>query len=176
MKRTIYLLSGPAGVGKSTTSKELVRSLERSAYLSGDEVSHIPVNGRGKPWICEETLKLTWINLFSLTKNLLDFDYDVVIDYVTFPKEADWLVNELKDVDVRIVYVVFMVNLETLLYRDRLRPKDFQMGERSGILLKEFEEALTDKKHVIETDLYTVDQINEIIESIKNDERFLVRK
>jgi len=175
MKRTVYLLSGPAGVGKTTTSKELVRSIERSAYISGDDISHIPVNGRGKPWICEGTLKLTWINILSITKNLLDFDYDVVIDYVTFPKEVDWFVNELRDIDIRIVYVVFMVNLETLLYRDQLRPKEIQMGERSAILLKEFEEALIGKKHVIETDSYTTDQIEEILETIKIDERFLVR-
>jgi predicted kinase len=174
MKRSIYILSGPAGVGKSTTSKELVQSLERSAYISGDDISHLPVKGRGKPWICEDTLKLTWKNILSLTKNLIEFDYDVVIDYVTFPKEVDWVFYQLKDYDIRIVYVVFMVNLETLLYRDKLRPKEVQMGERSAILLKEFEEALINQKHVIETDSYTTDQIEEIINTIKNDERFLV--
>ena len=64
---------------RGKTSKELVRLLERSAYISGDDV----------------------------------------VDYATFPKEADWLVKD--------------------------------------------------------TDSYTAEQINEIIESIKNDERFLVR-
>ncbi|MFD2445482.1 hypothetical protein ACFSO7_16080 [Bacillus sp. CGMCC 1.16607] len=30
---TVYLLSGPAGVGKSTTSKQLVQKLPKSAYI-----------------------------------------------------------------------------------------------------------------------------------------------
>jgi predicted AAA+ superfamily ATPase len=67
IKSTIYVISGPAGVGKSTTSKELVKTLERSAYISGDDISHIPVNGRGKPWLCQETLSLTWENVISST-------------------------------------------------------------------------------------------------------------
>lgn len=96
-KRTVYIISGPAGVGKSTTSKRLVHSLERSSYISGDAISHLPVVGRGKPWLCEDTNRLTWTNIASLSHNLLQADYDVVIDYVTFPHEAAWLANELKN-------------------------------------------------------------------------------
>lgn len=55
MKNTVYIISGPAGVGKSTTSKKLVQTLSRSAYISGDDISHIPVNGRGKPWLDRDT-------------------------------------------------------------------------------------------------------------------------
>lgn len=46
MSRNLYIISGPAGVGKSTTSKLLVQTLDRSAYISGDDVSHYPVKGR----------------------------------------------------------------------------------------------------------------------------------
>ncbi|WP_233568110.1 HAD-IA family hydrolase [Cohnella faecalis] len=135
-KRTIYILSGPAGVGKSTTSQVLVQALERSAYISGDDISHLPVNGRGQPWICEETLKLTWINMASLVKNLIKFDYDVVIDYVAFPRDVDWFRQQLSDYDLTIKYVVFMVDLETLLLRDQLRPKEAQMGKEAPFCLK----------------------------------------
>mgnify|MGYP002479701178 CR=1 FL=1 len=58
MKRTIYVISGPAGVGKSTTSGELVHSLERGAYISGDDISHIPVKGREKPWLSYDVHRL----------------------------------------------------------------------------------------------------------------------
>jgi len=40
--QTVYLISGPAGTGKSTISSVLVRSLTKSAYISGDDISHIP--------------------------------------------------------------------------------------------------------------------------------------
>ncbi|MGF6355473.1 Mrp family chromosome partitioning ATPase [Paenibacillus sp. 4624] len=53
MSRTVYVISGPAGVGKSTTSQQLVQALSKSAYISGDAISHIPVNGRGEPWLCK---------------------------------------------------------------------------------------------------------------------------
>ncbi|MDK8193298.1 AAA family ATPase [Paenibacillus sp. UMB7766-LJ446] len=174
MTRSVYVISGPAGVGKSTTSKKLVEHLDRSSYISGDDISHLPVNGRGKPWICQETHKLTWINILSLVKNLIEFSYDVVIDYVTFPTEAKWLANELESINVRIIYVVFMVDHETIIRRDQLRDPTIQMGERSVILLNEFKDALKDERHILNTQQYSVDQIDEVIEEILNNNRFLI--
>lgn len=174
MPRSVYIISGPAGVGKSTTSKKLVEHLDRSSYISGDDISHLPVNGRGKPWICQETHKLTWINILSLVKNLIQFNYDVVIDYVTFPSEANWLASELGSINVRIIYVVFMVDDETIIRRDQLRDPSIQMGERSIILLNEFREALKDERHILNTQAYSVDQIDEVIEEILNNDRFLI--
>lgn len=174
MSRSVYIISGPAGVGKSTTSKKLVEHLNRSSYISGDDISHLPVNGRGKPWTCQETHKLTWINILSLVKNLIQFNYDVVIDYVTFPSEANWLASELESLNVRIIYVVFMVDDETIIRRDRLRDPSIQMGERSLILLNEFSESLKDDRHILNTQEYSVDQVDEVIEEILNNDRFLL--
>lgn len=67
----------------------------------------------------------------SLIKNLISYNYDIVIDYVTFPLEARWLVKELKDSDVRIHYIILMVDKETIIHRDSLREASVQMGERS---------------------------------------------
>ena len=36
----LYLITGPAGVGKSTVSKAIAESLEKSVLLEGDEVYH----------------------------------------------------------------------------------------------------------------------------------------
>ncbi|WP_413377703.1 AAA family ATPase [Paenibacillus taichungensis] len=174
MSRSVYIISGPAGVGKSTTSRKLVAHLNRSSYISGDDISHLPVNGRGKPWICQETHKLTWINILSLVKNLIQFNYDVVIDYVTFPSEANWLASELESMNVRIIYVVFMVDDETIIRRDQLRDPSIQMGERSLILLNEFREVLKDDRHILNTQEYSVDQVDEVIEEILNNDRFLI--
>ncbi|RAW16875.1 MULTISPECIES: AAA family ATPase [Paenibacillus] len=174
MSRSVYIISGPAGVGKSTTSKKLVEHLDRSSYISGDDISHLPVNGREKPWICRETHKLTWINILSLVKNLLEFNYDVVIDYVTFPSEAYWLASELESMNVRIIYVVFMVDQETIIRRDQLREPSIQMGERSVILLNEFREVLKEERHILNTQEYSVDQVDEVIEEILNNTRFLI--
>lgn len=171
MKNTVYIISGPAGVGKSTTSKRLVQELDKSAYISGDDVSHIPVNGRGKPWLDKDTLDLTWKNILSLTKNLLDYGYNIVIDYVAFPKEVKWLSKELYNREIRIVYVVLLVDKETIIFRDGLRLEEEQMGQRSLILLEEFENDpdLLDKNKFY-THQYKEEQLPEIVEEIiKND-------
>lgn len=172
--RTVYIISGPAGVGKSTTSKKLVNLLDRSSYISGDDISHLPVNGRRKPWLCQVTNKLTWNNILSLTRNLLDYDFDVVIDYVSFPSEANWLVTELNNRDVRIKYVVLMVDQETIVIRDQSRDLSVQMGERSIILLNEFREAIQDDNNIINTQRYCEDQLDTVIEEILNNNRFLI--
>jgi gluconate kinase len=175
MQNTVYIISGPAGVGKSTTSQRLVKELNRSAYISGDDVSHIPVNGRGKPWLDQDILDLTWKNISCLTKNLLDYEFDVVIDYVAFPKEVQWLSQELRRREIRIVYVVLLVDKETIIYRDRLRPEENQMGERSLILLEEFESdsELIDR-YKLYTHQYIEEQLPEIIEEIIKNDKYII--
>jgi hypothetical protein len=174
MKNTIYLVSGPAGVGKSTTSKILVQMLEKSAYISGDDISHIPVKGRKKPWECKEELRLIWLNILSLTKNLLDYKYDVVIDYVAFPEEVEWFKSQLIQRDINLIYVVLMVDQETLIYRDSLRPQENQMGERSLILLKEFEESVLNTKYILDTTPYNDTQLDQIIQEIQSNKKYLL--
>jgi hypothetical protein len=174
MRQTIYFISGPAGVGKSTTSVRLVQSLERSAYISGDDISHIPVNGRGQPWLCEETLNLTWKNILDLSRNLVISNYDVVIDYVTFPKELDWFLERVKDLNVKVIYVILMVDEVTLKFRDDLRPLENQMGERSLILLQEFRNSIIDERHVLETQNYIEDEINTILIDITSNSKYVV--
>lgn len=176
MSRTVYVISGPAGVGKSTISQQLVQALSKSVYISGDAVSHIPVNGRGKPWLCKETYDLTWKNILSLTRNLLEQDYDVVIDYVTFPTEVEWLTQQLTDFQFRVVYVVLLVDRTTLIARDQWRPTEAQMGERSLVLLEEFETCSELKEqNKLYTQHYTREQVSEIIEEIQNNLRFILK-
>lgn len=173
MSRSLYIISGPAGVGKSTTSKMLVETLNKSAYISGDEISHIPVKGRGKPWLDKETNDLTWKNIYSLTTNLIDFGYDVVVDYVAFPEDIDGLIKELANYDLRIVYVVLMVDRQTIMYRDSLRAAGNQMKERSIILLNEFENNPNLKEaNKLYTNNYTEEQLPEIVHEIINNDKY----
>ncbi|PQP80760.1 hypothetical protein C0Q44_26395 [Paenibacillus sp. PCH8] len=176
MSKNLYIVSGPAGVGKSTTSKLLVQTLDKSAYISGDAVSHFPVKGRGKPWLDKDTHDLTWKNISSLVKNLLDYKYDVVLDYVVFPEDIDGLITELADYHVRIIYVVLMVDHQTIIRRDRLRAEESQMKERSVILLDEFENHLNlraDNK--LYTHHFTEDQLPEIVSEIINNEKYRLK-
>ncbi|NQX71686.1 AAA family ATPase [Paenibacillus alba] len=173
--QTVYILSGPAGVGKSTTSTALVDALKNSAYISGDDVSHMHVRGRQKPWESKSELSLIWNNILSLTRNFVLNGIDVVIDYVTFPDEAYWLRDKLMDLTQNVVYVVYVVLMtdhETLLKRDQLRIPEHQMGERCLILIQEFNESGLNRKYLLDTDQKNVDEINLVIDDIMNNKQY----
>ncbi|WP_137789148.1 AAA family ATPase [Bacillus sp. E(2018)] len=171
--RTIYLLSGPAGVGKSTTAIELVKSLSNSAYLSGDDISHMHINGREKPWESEQEHDLIWNNILHLARNFIDYGCDVVIDYITFPKDAEWLKLQLNKSDVIIKYVVLWADEKTLVKRDALRDADEQMGERCLILFHEFLNSSLDSKHLLHTSLLTPKDLQQVVQEIRFENRFI---
>lgn len=79
-------------------------------YIFGDEVSYILVKGWGKFWLDKEINDLIWKNIFFLIINLIDYGYDVVVDYVVFLEDIDGLIKKLVNYDVRIVYVVLLVD------------------------------------------------------------------
>lgn len=169
---TIYFVSGPAGVGKSTTSAVLVNALRNSAYISGDDVSHMHINGREKEWESAAESALIWANLLSLTRNFVTYGADVVIDYVTFPKEAYWLMERLGDLNVDIVYTVLWTDKDTLLERDRLRIPDHQMRERCLILMEEFMQSGLDKKHLLDISRTKEEAMDQTVAAILTNKTF----
>lgn len=167
----VYIISGPAGVGKSTTSKQLVQRFSNSAYISGDYISHLHVKGRQKPWESEEELALIWTNLLALTRNFLAQGIDVVIDYVAFPKEAKWLKEQLIDTPANVSYVVLWTDRETLLARDQTRQPEHQMGERCLILMNEFLESGVENRHIVNNNSRSIEGV---IEMIISGERYIL--
>ncbi|WP_270169644.1 AAA family ATPase [Paenibacillus sp. SYP-B4298] len=165
-------MSGPAGVGKSTTSRALVHALKNSAYISGDDVSHMHVKGRRKPWESKRETALIWNNIGSLTRNFIREGIDVVIDYVAFPDEAYRLQEQLSDLNARFIYVVLWTDPATLLHRDRLREPQHRMGERSLVLLEEFRASGLSSRHMLDTSGQGSEAMTETIDKIMQDRRF----
>ncbi|MES0856050.1 AAA family ATPase [Geobacillus sp. G4] len=172
--RTVYVISGPAGVGKSTISTALANKLERSAYISGDDISHMHINGRKKPWESKEELSLIWDNILSLARNFVKYGNDVVVDYIAFPQEAIWLYENVKDLNVTVMYVVLWADGKTLRQRDEMRVPEQQMGERCLILLNEFHASGFDRKHLLDTSGKSKDDIDEMIDEIMSNQRFRI--
>ena len=46
----LYIITGPAGVGKSTISKKIANNKEKSALIEGDEIYHQVVGGYVSAW------------------------------------------------------------------------------------------------------------------------------
>ncbi len=170
----IYIISGPAGVGKSTTARRLAESFSQSAYIEGDVINHMIVGGYLPPWESEASLALVWKNIADLSINFIQADKDIVIDYVAFPDEVELFSQRVraKCPQVEIVYVVLWVSPDELLKRDTRRIKEHQMGERCLELVKEFEASGVDHRFLYDTTQIGPTQIEQIINEVKRNPAF----
>ena len=67
----LYIITGPAGVGKSTISKELAKSYNKSALIEGDDIYHQVIGGFVQAWKEGNHLKSVLLSL----KKCLDLIY-----------------------------------------------------------------------------------------------------
>ncbi len=162
----LYVITGPAGVGKSTVSYELGKRLDKSVVIEGDTIYNFFVGGRIKPWYPNAPLDLFWKNSIMLIKSYLENGYDVVFNYIIKNKELENLKETFKDYD--FIFSCLLVDEPTIIKRDLLRPEDCQMHERSLILLKEFINCNYDSKYVIDSSNLTVEETVEKILHVKS--------
>ena len=162
----LYVITGPAGVGKSTVSYELGKRLDKSVVIEGDTIYNFFVGGRIKPWYPNAPLDLFWKNSIMLIKSYLENGYDVVFNYIIKNKELENLKETFKDYD--FIFSCLLVDEPTIIKRDLLRPEDCQMHERSLILLKEFINCNYDSKYVIDSSNLTVEETVEKILPVKS--------
>lgn len=127
----LYLISGPLGVGKSTTAKMLAERVERCVLIEGDLLLHMLHHELPLSW--DERLSLTWKNLLALTRNMLRQGLNVVIDFVV-EDELEWFCEQLSDLDVSIKYAVLHADKEKIAERLTTRG-DIDSLERSLFLL-----------------------------------------
>jgi broad-specificity NMP kinase len=162
---TIYLISGPLGVGKSTTSKMLTRSIEQCVLIEGDLLLHMFKGATQPAW--EERLSLTWENILDITRNFVRKDLHVVIDFVV-EDELEWFYEQISDLNVKMKYVVLRADQETIIERLNRRG-DIDCLERSLFLLNKLETSSKNQPYILDT---TYKQTAEVVEQIVNDPRF----
>ena len=173
MSRKIFIISGPAGVGKSTTAQLFSEKLKKSAYISGDTVSHMSVAGREKPWESQYANKLVWKNIKDLTNNFLEYGCDVVIDWIIFWNDIKQYIFDWLDQEIEIRYVILWAEENVHVERDRQRPEEIQMGERVLILRDEFLNSYAPLRFFLDN---TTTDIDNIIDMIQSDSGFMLSK
>lgn len=173
MKDEIIIITGPAGVGKSTTSNYLVKNLKKSAYVEGDTISHMSIVGREKPWESESAHNLVWKNMKDLTKNFLEDGCQVVIDWIIFIEDVKSQLSDFLEQGVTIRYVILWAEEDVHLERDKNRPEAIQMGERVIILRNQFMNSGADSRFYIDN---TSLGVEEVIEIVLNSDRFIINK
>jgi guanylate kinase len=169
-KSFICLITGPAGSGKSSVSKELVKKFERSAVIEVDILRHMIKGGYIKPWPHTEEvdlqLSLSVKNACDMATNLLEKGFNVFIDDVVGGKLLEQYSNFFKNENFKVF--LLMPSLEDLLRRFDDRGNNKELRERTIELHENFSEK-QDKFnwHIINSSGQTLDEtVDEIYKSI----------
>ncbi len=152
----LYLITGPAGVGKSTVSRKLAESKEKSVLIEGDDIYHQVVGGYIQAWKEGNHLDIFWEVCFETISIYLQNGYDVVFNYIMSDKDLERFKKQFPSYEK--FFVVLMVNGEILLQRDKERPLDCQMKERCLVLLKEFAENPLLENYFLDTSRLSVEE------------------
>lgn len=152
----LYIITGPAGVGKSTISKKIAENLPKSVLIEGDDIYNQVVGGYVSPWKEGNHLDVFWKVSIDVIKDYLEAGYDVVYNYIINPSNLDTLKQAFEDYEKR--FVVLLVDEETLLKRDAMRPEDCQMKDRCIVLLNNFKKHNYDERFIIDTGKTSVDE------------------
>ena len=165
----LYIITGPAGVGKSTISKKLAMASKKSALIEGDDIYHQVVGGYVPAWKPGNHLKTFWKICINTIKMYLNDGFDVIFNYIITPENIELIKSSIQNYNIK--FVVLLVDETTLLLRDKTKPEDCQMKERCITLLNNFKNRNYNPQNILDT---TNLSVNETIYIIQNDNRFIL--
>ena len=165
----LYIITGPAGVGKSTISKKLAQLKDKSVLIEGDEIYHQVVGGYIQAWKEGNHLQTFWKVCLNSIETYLEDGFDVIFNYIINPENIRIIKDRFKNYHIK--FVVLLVDEATLLARDKERPKDCQMKERCITLLNKFKNKNYKATNIINTTKLSIDETINIIE---NDNKFIL--
>ena len=152
----LYLITGPAGVGKSTISQTLARKSKKSVLIEGDEIYHQVISGYKSAWEEGNHLQVFWKICENMIDTYLSYGYDVIFNYI-FNVENFQMFNE-KFEKYSKKFVILITDEKTIVKRDLERPLDCQMGERCLVLLRNFKNKPFDRKYYLDTSNLSVEE------------------
>lgn len=165
----LYIITGPAGAGKSTISRKIAESKSKSVLIEGDDIYHQVVGGYVQAWKQGNHLDIFWKICIDMIDIYLSNGYTVVFNYIVNPENIKALQDKFKE--YKIKFIILITDEETLLSRDKERPKDCQMGERCLTLLNNFKNKNFNKNNFLDTSNLSV---NETLEEIEKDNKYFI--
>ena len=161
----LYIITGPAGVGKSTISKRLATLKEKSVLIEGDDIYGQVIGSYVSAWKDGNHLDVFWKVCIDMINTYIENGYDVVFNYIVTPD----VLKKIKERFSRFKFVILITDEDELLKRDLLRPEDCRMRERCVVLLNNFKNNNYDKDYMLDITKLSVD---EVIEHLEKDDKF----
>jgi len=165
----LYIITGPAGVGKSTISRNLAESKNKSVLIEGDDIYSQVIGGYVSAWKQGNHLDIFWKICLDMIDTYLSNGYDVIFNYIITLDSYNKIKERFKDYTTK--FVVLVVDEETIIKRDKQRPLDYQMNERCIILLNNFKNTNYKKDYFLDTTNLSIKETTNIIE---NNDKFLI--
>lgn len=138
----ICLITGPAGSGKSSTTKALASRFKRSAVIEVDIIRQIIKSGYVRPWPYNDEvqlqLSLAAKNACDMATNFMEKGFNVFIDDVVGRKLLEQYSNFFKDKNFQTF--LLLPSPESLLNRFDDRGDNKELRERTIELHKSFSE------------------------------------
>ena len=157
----LYIITGPAGVGKSTISQSLAQRSNKSALIEGDLLYAQVIGGYVSAWKEGNHLDVFWEICLNTIETYLSYGYDVVFNYIVTPNVITKMQDCFKKYKTKLV--VLLTDEETILTRDSQRPEDCQMKERCIILLNSFKNKNYNPQNILDTTNLSIDETVDII-------------
>ena len=161
----LYIITGPAGVGKSTISKRLATLKEKSVLIEGDDIYGQVIGSYVSAWKEGNHLKVFWKVCIDMINTYLEEGYDVVFNYIVTPENLKLLKEKFSS----FKFVILITDEDELLKRDLLRPEDCRMRERCVVLLNNFKNNNYEQDYTLDITNLSVDGV---IEHLENDDKF----
>lgn len=166
--KTVYLISGPLGVGKTTLTQELHQALENSALMEGDVFLHEVDTREDLTW--EQKLEYSWQKILEHTKGHLQKGLDVVIDFVV-EEELPWFFEQISGMGAVLKYVVLTTTKEQIIERLKKR-NELQYLDRALVLLEKLTRSPQNAQYLYDT--INTQEISVIVDDIISSDRFTV--
>ena len=107
----LYVITGPAGVGKSTVSRRLATIKEKSVLIEGDEIYNQVIGGYVSVWKEGNHLEIFWKICLNMIESYLNAGYDVVFNYIVNPENL----KEMKERFLDLKFVILIADEDELL-------------------------------------------------------------
>jgi len=146
------VVTGPAGVGKSTVSRIVASTFERSAHLRMDDFLLAVAGGWVDPWRAEAATQNDVVGRAAVAAAMqfLAAGYTVVLDGTVFPDAFEELAAACNDLDIPLHYVVLRADRATCIARATARGGTPPDEERFTELHGRFEGLGIRERHVVD--------------------------